>query len=92
MDANQQPPMKDQNAIDLDDEMNKGLSPTGIKQLLDLIAQNSWWIPQEVYDKVKVVYPETRRMHSKEGRKRGSSGSLQKRKKRERETIFGPVL
>jgi len=61
--------MKDQHAIDLDYEMNKALSLVGIKQLLDLIAQNSWWVPKQVYDKVKVVYPGTRRMHSKEGKR-----------------------
>jgi len=60
--------MKDPNAIDLDDIVEKGLSTTGIKQLLDWVAQYSWWVPRQVYEKVSVVYPKTRRKHAKESR------------------------
>ena len=60
--------MKRRDALNLNDQVTKSVSSTGMKELLDLVAQNSWWISPKVYEKVQVVYPETRRTHSKEKR------------------------
>src|SRR6266581_3500680 len=58
--------LKDKNALNLNDLVIKSVSSALMKELLDLIAQNSWWVPPKVYEKISVVYPKTRRMHSKE--------------------------
>src|SRR2546426_11223503 len=60
--------MKRRDALNLNDQVTKSVSSTGMKELLDLVPQNSWWISPKVYEKVQVVYPETRRTHSKEKR------------------------
>ncbi len=61
--------MKDKNAIDLNDLIFKGLSFSLVRNLLDLVAQNSWWVPPQVYERVQTVYPATRRRRSKETRR-----------------------
>ena len=62
-------PVKDENAADLDELVQKGLSPASKKFLLDLVAEYSWWVPREVYERIQVVYPKTRRARSKETRR-----------------------
>ena len=60
--------MKDPDATDLDELVQEGISREQFRQLLDLVAQHSWWVSPQVYEKVPVVYPETRRKHTKEDR------------------------
>jgi len=60
--------LKDPDAVDLNELVKKSLSAMAIEQLLDLVAQHSWWVPREVYEKVPIVYPKTRRGRSKEHR------------------------
>jgi len=35
----------------------------GIKSIMDLVAQHSWWVSPKVYEEIQIVYPRTRRTH-----------------------------
>jgi len=53
--------VKDANALDLDELVEYGLKDSGIKPVLGLVAEHSWWVSPKVYREIQVVYPETRR-------------------------------
>jgi hypothetical protein len=62
--------VKDSNAVDLDELVEHDLTEIGIKPLMDLVAQQSWWVSPKVFREVAVVYPLTRRnrgIHEKRG-------------------------
>ncbi len=53
--------VKDSNALDLDELVEHDLREVGLKPIMDLVAQHSWWVSPKVYKEIQVVYPKTRR-------------------------------
>jgi hypothetical protein len=53
--------VKDSNALDLDELLEHDLQDAGLKPIMDLVAQHSWWVSQRVLEQIQVVYPQTRR-------------------------------
>jgi hypothetical protein len=53
--------VKDRNALDLEELLEHDLQDAGIRVIMDLVAQHSWWVSTKVYREIQVVYPRTRR-------------------------------
>jgi len=53
--------VKDNNALDLEELLEYELKEQGLKPVMDLVAQHSWWVSPKVFSEVQVVYPLTRR-------------------------------
>lgn len=53
--------VKDSNALDLEELLDHDLQDVGLKPIMDLVSQHSWWISPKVYREIQVVYPQTRR-------------------------------
>jgi len=53
--------VKDSNALDLEELLEHDLQDVGLKPIMDLVAQNTWWVSPRVYKEIKIVYPQTRR-------------------------------
>lgn len=53
--------VKNSNALDLEELLEHDLQDVGLRPIMDLVAQNSWWVSPKVYEEVKVAYPQTRR-------------------------------
>jgi hypothetical protein len=53
--------VKDLNALDLNELLQHELGEKGLRPILDLVAQHSWWVSPKVYRGIQVVYPKTRR-------------------------------
>ncbi len=53
--------VKREDARDLDAELWRALKREEVERLFDMVARSSWWVSPRVYEKVKVVYPKTRR-------------------------------
>jgi len=45
----------------LDELVEHDLGQTGIKPIMDLVSQHSWWVSPQVYGDIQIVYPLTRR-------------------------------
>jgi hypothetical protein len=53
--------VKDSNALDLEELLEHDLQDVGLKPIMDLVAQTSWWVSPKVYKEIQIVYPRTRR-------------------------------
>jgi hypothetical protein len=53
--------VKDSNALDLEELLEHDLQDVGLRPIMDLVAQNSWWVSPKVYKEIQIVYPQTRR-------------------------------
>lgn len=53
--------MKDSNALDLEELLQHDSGEEGLKTIINLVAQTSWWVSPNVYQAIQVVYPKTRR-------------------------------
>jgi hypothetical protein len=53
--------VKDSNALDLDELLEHDLQDVGLKPIMDLVAQTSWWVSPKVHKEIQIVYPQTRR-------------------------------
>ena len=49
------------NALDLEELLEHDLQDVGLKPIMDLVSQHSWWVSPKVYKEIQVVYPQTRR-------------------------------
>jgi hypothetical protein len=52
---------KHSNALDLQELLEQELGDSGLRDILDLVSKQSWWISQQLYRVIQVVYPKTRR-------------------------------
>ena len=53
--------MKNVDALDLEKILQDDLQEHGLASIVDLIARMSWWISPNVYSRIQVIYPKTRR-------------------------------
>jgi len=53
--------MKDPNALDFEQLLQHELSEDDIELIIDLVSRISWWVNPNVYTKIQVIYPKTRR-------------------------------
>ena len=53
--------IKDSNALDLEELLQHDLQEEGLKPIMDLVSQQSWWVSPKIYREIQVVYPQTRR-------------------------------
>ena len=53
--------VKHSNALDLNELLEHELGNAGLRPIIDLVAQHSWWVSPKIYREIQVVYPKTRR-------------------------------